>query len=72
MKSEHLWVHFKMPSLYTRGYRGHGHCVLKGGSTRTFPGNQDATLKWISELTFISFCGGLGLGRSLEISDYSI
>ena len=25
--------------------RGGGHCLLKWGFTRTFPGNQDATLK---------------------------
>ena len=31
-----------------------GHCVLKWGFTWTFPGNQDATKKKMSELTFIS------------------
>ena len=29
------------------------HCVLKWGFTRTFPGNQDETLKKILVLTFI-------------------
>ena len=33
-----------------------GHCVLKWGFTWTFPGNQDARFKKISELTFIRFC----------------
>ena len=30
--------------------------MLKWGFTRTFPGNQDATLKYMSEITFIRFC----------------
>ena len=33
-----------------------GHCVLKRGFMRTFPGNLDATLKSMSELTFMRFC----------------
>ena len=44
-----------------RGYEGlsepvGGNCVLKWGFMRTFPGNQDATLKKMSEHTFIRFC----------------
>ena len=35
---------------------GGGHCVMKWGFTRTFSGHQDATLKYMSELTFIGFC----------------
>ena len=31
------------------------HCVLKWVFTRTFPKNQDAALKKMSELTFIRF-----------------
>ena len=33
-----------------------GHCVLKWGFMRTFSGNQDATLKCMSKLTFQRFC----------------
>ena len=31
-------------------------CVLKWSFLRTFPGNLDATLKSMSELTFVRFC----------------
>ena len=34
---------------------GGGHCVLKWGFTRTFPRNQDVTVKLKSELIFIKF-----------------
>ena len=33
-------------SLRPVGNRGQGYCVLKWGFTQTFPGNQDATLKY--------------------------
>ena len=33
-----------------------GQCLLKWGFTQTLLGNRDATLKLISELTFIQFC----------------
>ena len=36
-------------------FRGVGHCVLKKGFTRTFPRNQDVTVKLKSELIFIKF-----------------
>ena len=35
--------------------RGQGHCVLKQGFTRTYPRNQDLTVKLKSELIFIRF-----------------
>ena len=28
-----------------RNFGGQGHCVMKWGFTRTFPGNQDVTVK---------------------------
>ena len=34
---------------------GWGHCVLKQGFTRTFPRNQDVTVKLKSELIFTKF-----------------
>ena len=36
-------------------FDGPPHCVLKWGFMRIFPGNQDATLKAMSELNFIRF-----------------
>ena len=42
-------------NLETRGVSeggGGGHCFLKWGFMRIFSGNQDATLKCMSELTF--------------------
>jgi hypothetical protein len=42
--------------LNTRGGGGRGgHCVLKYGFTRTFPRNQEVTVKLRSELIFIKF-----------------
>ena len=34
---------------------GRGACVLKLGFKRTFPGNQDATVKLMLELIFLNF-----------------
>ena len=33
-----------------------GYCVLKWGFRQTFSGNLDATLKLVSEPTFIRIC----------------
>ena len=34
---------------------GRGHCVLKSDFTRTFPGNQDVSVKLKSEVIFMKF-----------------
>ena len=49
-------VHTYLPRLINIVCERPPHCVLKWGFTRTFPGKKDATLKQMSELTFIRFC----------------